>query len=264
MKVVILCGGFGTRLAGGASDLPKPMVPVGGKPIIWHIMNGFAAWGFQDFLLCLGYRSDVFKQYFLNLSTMVGDVTVDLSAGGSLQLHQQLPEMNWKITLAETGHDSMTGHRIKRAAAFIPPEDDIFAVTYGDGVTDLDFRNVVKFHREHGRLATVTAVHPPARFGELGIDGNGRVMEFNEKPQAASGWISGGFFVFSRGFLDYLSNDPKLVLELDPLQQLAREGELMAYQHKGFWFCMDTPRDYQQLEEMWFSGRAPWAVWERA
>jgi glucose-1-phosphate cytidylyltransferase len=262
MKVVILCGGFGTRLGGGA-DLPKPMVPIGGKPIIWHIMNGFASAGFRDFLLCLGYRSHVFKQYFLNLPAMLGDVTIDLSGRAAPVVHQDLPETNWRISLVETGLDSMTGHRVKRAAPFIPEDDDVFAVTYGDGVTDLDFRQVVKFHREHGKLATVTAVHPPARFGELDLGGGGRVLEFNEKPQTSSGWISGGFFVFSRAFLEHLSDDPKLFLELDPLQRLAREGELMAYRHEGFWFCMDTPRDYQHLEEMWASGRAPWAAWGR-
>lgn len=260
MKIAILCGGLGTRLAGNGSDLPKPMVPIGGKPIVWHIMNAFASQGFQDFLLCLGYRSDVFKQYFLNLSTMMGDVTVDLSEDKQPRLHSQLPELKWKITLAETGHDSMTGHRVKRSAAFIPPEDDIFGVTYGDGVSDLDFAKVVEFHRSHGKLATVTAVRPPARFGELGIEADGRVLEFNEKPQASSGWISGGFFVFSRKVLDLLSDDPKLVLELEPLQQLTKDRQLMAYRHEGFWFCMDTPRDYQQLEEMWISGNAPWAV----
>lgn len=264
MRVLILCGGFGTRLGGGGSDLPKPMVPVGGKPIVWHVMSGFASSGFNDFILCLGYRSEVLKQYFLNLSAMMGDVTVDLSAGGDVRLHNQVREMDWKITLAETGHDSMTGHRIKRASSFLPADDDIFAVTYGDGVTDLDFNRVVEFHRSHGKLATVTAVHPPARFGELAIGAGGLVTEFNEKPQASSGWISGGFFVFSRPFLDYLNDDPKLVLEVQPLQRAAQEGQLMAYRHDGFWFCMDTPRDYRQLEDMWAGGHAPWALWERA
>jgi glucose-1-phosphate cytidylyltransferase len=263
MKIVILCGGFGTRLAGSGNDVPKPMVPIGGKPILWHIMSGFASQGFREFILCLGHRSEVIKQYFLNLPEMIGDVTVDLSGDGATQIHQPLAEMNWKITLAETGHDSMTGHRVKRAAPFIPSDDDIFAVTYGDGVSNLDFRNVVEFHRAHGKMATVTAVRPPTRFGELVLDENGGVREFNEKTRVTTGWINGGFFVFSRRFLDALNNDPNCVLELEPLQQLARDGELMAYQHDDFWFCMDTARDVRLLEEMWSAGHAPWAIWEQ-
>jgi len=261
MKVLILCGGQGSRLAGAGGDLPKPMVPVGGKPMVWHIMKGFAHWGFSDFVLCLGYRSDLFKQYFLNLSLMLNDVTLRLSNGAPPTLHQRCPEMDWTITLAETGLDSFTGARVRRAGLFVPPDEDLFAVTYGDGVTDVDFREVVKFHRAHGRLATVTAVHPPGRFGELDFADGGRVSEFNEKPQLSAGWISGGFFVFSRAVLDRLPDRVDLMLEREPLQQLARDGELMAYQHGGFWFCMDTPRDYQRLAEMWATGRAPWAVW---
>ena len=261
MKVVILCGGHGTRLA-GLSELPKPLVPIGGRPILWHIMRGFAHWGFQDFVLCLGYRSDLLKQYFLNLSSMLDDVTIDLARGRQV-LHGTPDEMNWKVTLAETGQDSMTGHRLWRAQRFVPEEDDLFALTYGDGVCDVDFREVVKFHRAHGRLGTVTAVHPPGRFGELAIAEGGRVTEFNEKPQAEAGWISGGFFVFSRGIFDRLPVHPELMLEREPLQQLARDGELVAYPHEGFWFCLDTPRDYRQLSDMWASGRAPWAMWER-
>jgi glucose-1-phosphate cytidylyltransferase len=262
MKTMILCGGFGTRLGNAGGDLPKPMVPVGGKPMVWHIMRGFSHWGFRDFVLCLGYRSDLFKHYFLNLSTMLNDVTLDLSAGAPV-LHQRAPEMNWTITLAETGTDSLTGARVRRGARYIPPDDDLFAVTYGDGVCDVDFRKVVAFHREHGKLATVTAVHPPGRFGELTINDASRVSEFNEKPQVSAGWISGGFFVFSRGVLDRLADRQDLMLEREPLQQLARDGQLMAYAHDDFWFCMDTPRDYQQLSDMWATGRAPWAVWNR-
>ncbi len=263
MKVLILCGGYGSRLAGAGGDLPKPMVPVGGKPIVWHIMKGLAHWGFCDFVLCLGYRSDLFKQYFLNLSIMLNDVTLDMANGGQPQLHRRAPEMDWRITLAETGLDSLTGHRIKRGGAFVPATDDIFAVTYGDGVTDVDFHHVVDFHRRHGKLATVTAVHPPGRFGELAVEPCGVVRAFDEKPQVSSGWISGGFFVFSRAVLSMLSEDPSLMLEREPLQQLARDGQLVAYQHEGFWFCMDTPRDYQRLSDMWTSGQAPWAVWKR-
>lgn len=262
MKVLILCGGYGSRLSGVGQELPKPMVPIGGKPILWHIMKAFAHWGLNDFVLCLGYRSDLVKSYFLNLTLMLEDVTLDLAGGGPPVFHNRPAETDWRITLAETGLDSMTGHRVKRASTFVPPEDDVFAVTYGDGVSDVDFTDVLRFHRAHGKLGTVTAVHPPGRFGEIGVGERGLVTEFNEKPQAAAGWISGGFFVFSRGFLDRLGGDPELVLEQEPLQSLVRAGELVAYQHEGFWYCMDTPRDYQQLTDIWSRGRAPWAVWE--
>jgi glucose-1-phosphate cytidylyltransferase len=264
MKVFILCGGYGARLAGVSADLPKPMIPLGGKPMVWHIMKGFAHWGFNHFVLCLGYRSDLFRQYFLNLSAMVEDVTLDLAGHASPVLHDPANHLDWTITLADTGHDSMTAHRIKLAGKYVPPEDDVFAVTYGDGVCNVDFREVVKFHRAHGKLATVTAVRPPGRFGELSIGRGGAVRAFNEKPQTESGWISGGFFVFSRRLLDLLPDDPTLMLERAPLQKLAAAGELVAYEHEGFWFCVDTPRDYQQLSEMWSGGHAPWAVWEGA
>jgi glucose-1-phosphate cytidylyltransferase len=263
MKVLILCGGYGSRLSAVDQGLPKPMVPIGGKPIVWHIMRGFAHWGFRDFILCLGYRADLFKSYFLNLATMLEDVTLDLSGNSPPLIHSRPVELNWRVTLADTGLDSMTGHRIKRAAPFLSANEDLFALTYGDGVCDVDFHEVVRFHRAHGKLATVTAVHPPGRFGEIGVGRGGRVLQFNEKPQAAAGWISGGFFVFSRHFLDYLSDDPDLVLEREPLQHLVREGQLVAYLHEGFWFCMDTPRDYQQLAAMEATGHPPWAVWER-
>ena len=264
MKVVILCGGYGTRLGGLSQELPKPMVPIGGKPILWHILRGFSHWGFDDFVLCLGYRSDAFKQYFLNLPAMISDVTLSLSNGGAPIVHGEAHEVDWTITMAETGLDSMTGHRVKRVALHIPEDDDIFALTYGDGVSDLDFRKVVDFHRQHGKLATVTAVHPPGRFGELGFGESGAVVEFNEKPQAEAGWISGGFFVFSREVLDRLDDTAGLVLEEEPLRSLARDDQLRAYRHDGFWYCLDTPRDRRQLSELWAAQRAPWAVWEGA
>ncbi len=261
MKIAILCGGYGSRLAGAGNDLPKPMVPIGGRPILWHIMKGFAHTGFKDFVLCLGHRSDIIKQYFLNLPLMLGDVTFNL-ATGVRALDGASEPLDWTITFAETGQDSMTGHRIRRIASFVQ-DDDVFGVTYGDGVTDLDFRDVVRFHRDHGRLATVTAVHPPGRFGDLSLEKSGQVSAFNEKPQVEAGWISGGFFVFSRGVLDRLSDDPTLMLEQQPLRQLAHDGELMAYRHQGFWSCVDTPRDLRQLSEGWATGHAPWAVWEK-
>lgn len=260
MKVMILCGGQGSRLAGAGGDLPKPMVPIGGRPILWHIMKGFAHWGFTDFVLCLGYRSDVIKQYFLNLSLMLHDVRLDLADGVPETVDDSL-ERGWRITLAETGQDSMTGYRVRLGARHLDPADDLFAVTYGDGVSDVDFRRVVAFHRSHGRLATVTAVHPPGRFGELQMGADGLVSEFNEKPQVSAGWISGGFFVFSRPALDYVPDDPAVMLEEAPLRTLARDGQLMAYPHEGFWYCLDTPRDLQQLTKLWSGSRAPWKVW---
>ncbi|MEW6320192.1 MAG: glucose-1-phosphate cytidylyltransferase [Acidobacteriota bacterium] len=263
MKVMILCGGRGTRLAGVNGDLPKPMVPIGGRPILWHIMRGFAHWGFREFILCLGYRSEVIKQYFLDLPAMIHDVTVEPGRGRRVSAAGALEEDGWRITLAETGLDSMTGCRVRRGAAHLDPADDLFAVTYGDGVCDVDFRQVVHHHRRHGRLATVTAVHPPGRFGELEFGADGRVAQFNEKPQASAGWISGGFFVFSRAVLDRLPDDPSVMLEEEPLQALARDGQLVAYPHERFWYCVDTPRDYQVLTRLWDGGQAPWAVWER-
>jgi glucose-1-phosphate cytidylyltransferase len=241
------------------------MVPIGGRPILWHIMKAFAHWEYRDFILCLGYRSDVIKQYFLNLSLMIHDVRLDLAngAGAAVIGSPAEDERRWGLVLAETGIDSMTGYRVRRGAEHLSKGDDLFAVTYGDGVSDVDFRQVVAFHRSHGRLATVTAVHPPGRFGELMIGDGGAVREFNEKPQAAAGWISGGFFVFSRAALDYLPDDPTVMLEEEPLRRLARDGQLAAYAHEGFWYCVDTPRDYHQLEKMWATGRAPWAVWPR-
>ncbi len=264
MHVLILCGGYGTRLAGLNGESPKPMIPIGGKPILWHIMKGFAHWGLKDFVLCLGYRSDLIKQYFLNLPMMVHDVAIDLAQPRAVSLDRGAEPLDWRIIMAETGHESMTGHRVWLGSRYVPPDDELFVVTYGDGVCDVDFREVIRFHRSHGRLATVTAVHPPGRFGELAIGQGGAVREFNEKPQVSQGWISGGFFVFSRRALEYFGSAPDLMLERGPLQRLAADGELLAYQHDGFWFCVDTPRDYQQLTEMWAKQRAPWAVWQQA
>ena len=262
MKVMILCGGFGTRLSTVGIDVPKPMVPIGGRPILWHIMKGFAHWGYPNFVLCLGYRSELIRQYFLNLSMMVNDVTLDISERTPPVLHHANDERDWRVTLAETGFDNATGSRVKQGGAYVAADDDLFAVTYGDGVCDVDFRKVVAFHRAHGKLATVTAVHPPGQFGELTISSSGRVETFHEKPLLASGWISGGFFVFSRKLLDRLADVATLDLEREVLQPLAHEGELVAYQHDGFWACVDTPRDYTRVSALW-NGGAPWAVWNR-
>jgi len=257
MKIMILCGGFGTRLAGVAGDVPKPLVPVGGRPILWHIMRGFAHWGFNDFVLCLGYRSDLFKQFFLNLPVMCSDVTI---------IHHNRVTCvsgaeDWRITLVETGLASATGTRIRVASALLDADDEEFGVTYGDGVSDVDFRRVVAFHRASGKIGTVTAVRPAGRFGELTLNRHGSIVSFNEKPQAAAGWISGGFFVFSRAVLSVLKPDEDEMLEGAPLQALVRDGELAAYRHDGFWACVDTPRDHATLSDLCHGGRAPWMVW---
>ena len=262
ITVLILCGGFGTRLSTVGIDLPKPMVPIGGKPILWHIMKGFAHWGFPRFVLCLGYRSELIKQYFLNLPMMVNDVTLDVSGAVPPVVHRACDERTWRVTLAETGFDNATGSRVRQGASYVPAADDVFAVTYGDGVSDVDFRKVVAFHRAHGKLATVTAVHPPGQFGELTIGADGIVETFHEKPLLAAGWISGGFFVFSRTLIERLPDTLTLDLEREVLQPLAHQGELVAYPHDGFWACVDTPRDYTRVSALWNSG-APWAVWDQ-
>lgn len=259
MQVVILCGGQGTRIRDVAEDLPKPMLPIGGKPILWHIMKGFAHHGFKQFILCLGFKSWLIKRYFLDYHLAGADFTLDLAKPGAVRIDgPALPE-DWQVTLAETGLYSMTGCRVKRVERYITSDD--FLLTYGDGVSDVPIRDLVKFHRAHGKLATVTAVHPPGRFGEIELDGT-QVVEFNEKPLLARGRVNGGFFVFRRAFLDRLRDDENLVLEQEPLMQLARAGELMAYPHDGFWQPMDNSREFRYLNDLWASGTAPWKVWQ--
>jgi glucose-1-phosphate cytidylyltransferase len=260
MQVVILCGGQGTRLRDVADTLPKPMVPVGGRPILWHIMKGFAASGLKRFVLCLGYQGLAIKRYFLDYHLAGSDVTLDLSDPGVVEFHGPAAPEDWCVTLAETGEDAQTGCRLKRVERYLDGDD--FLLTYGDGVGDVDVAALLAFHRSHGRLGTVTAVRPPGRFGEIELDGR-RVAEFNEKPTVSRGRINGGFFAFRRGFLGRLTADPALVLEQEPLIRLARDGELMAFEHDGFWQPMDTARDHRLLNDLWATGRAPWAVWER-
>jgi glucose-1-phosphate cytidylyltransferase len=255
MQVVILCGGQGTRLRDVAEHLPKPMVPVGGRPILWHIMTGFARHGFTRFVLCLGYQSWLIKRYFLDYHLAGTDLTVDLSAPDRFRLHGPVPAEDWQVTLAETGADAMTGCRVKRVEKYIDGDD--FLLTYGDGVADVDLDRLIEFHRSHGRVGTVTAVRPPGRFGEIEVE-SGQVVEFNEKPVVSRGRINGGFFAFRREFFDRLRDDPDLVLEQEPLIQLARDGELMAYEHDGFWHPMDTARDHRYLNDLWAGGEAPW------
>lgn len=252
MKVILLAGGFGTRLAEYTDVIPKPMVPVGGKPILWHIMQIYAHFGHKDFYVALGYRAEVIKDYFLNYRALNSDFTVDLASGAVIS--HQAALVDWRVTLVDTGDVTMTGGRVKRMMAFIGSEPCL--VTYGDGVADIDINALLAFHRSHGKLVTVSAVRPAARFGELELDGD-RVASFQEKPQLHDGWINGGFFVIEPGFYDLIGGDSTL-MEREPLEQAAKMGELMAYRHQGFWHCMDTKRDHDLLENLWQRG-APWA-----
>ncbi len=257
MKVVILCGGQGTRLREETEFRPKPLVDVGQRPILWHIMKSYAHHGFRDFVLCLGYRGWMIKEYFLNYEAMNNDVTVCLGSRHQVEVHGAHAEQDFRVTLAETGLNSMTGGRVKRIQRYI--DGDTFMVTYGDGVADVDIQALARFHKSHGRLATVTAVRPTSRFGVLEIDPEGKVERFVEKPQL-DGWASAGFFVFDRRVLDLLDGDD-CILEREPLERLAAEGELMVYRHHGFFFAMDTYREYKALNELWDGGQAPWKVW---
>src|SRR6185295_4468496 len=256
MKAVILCGGQGTRIRDVAADIPKPMIAIGRYPILWHIMRGYAHWDVKDFVLCLGHQSHIIKDFFLNYQLRTSDVTVAL--GQEMKIEDLKPSGidDWRITLAETGLEAMTGARVKRIQRYVEA-DGTFLLTYGDGVGDIDVRALVDFHKQHGKILTVTGVRPPSRFGELEIDGD-RVTGFNEKPQATAGLISGGFFVCNRGLFDYLDDREGLMLELEPLQRLAKAGEMMVFRHDGFWHPMDTSRDYKLLNELWASGKAPW------
>lgn len=254
MKVVLLAGGFGTRLSEYTDIIPKPMVTVGGRPILWHIMRTYAHFGHKDFYLALGYKAELIKEYFLHYRSLNADFTVDL-ATGAVSPHQT-DDADWRVTLVHTGLESMTGGRVKRLQSFIGNEP--FMLTYGDGVADIDVNALLKFHRSHGKLVTVTAVHPGARFGELMIESD-QVRSFQEKPQMGQGWINGGYFVIQPEFFDLIAGDAT-ILEREPLEQVARMGELMAYRHEGFWQCMDTKRDRDSLEELWQSGKAAWQV----
>jgi len=253
VKVIFLAGGLGTRLAEYTNVIPKPMVQVGGKPILWHIMQIYARFGHKDFYVALGYKAEIIKEYFLNYRTLNSDFTVDLLLG-RLTPHQ-IDSVDWRVTLVNTGDTSMTGGRAKRMRPFIG--DETCMLTYGDGVADIDINALLAFHRSHGKMVTVTAVRPPARFGELEIDGY-EVRSFKEKPQLHDGWINGGFFVFEPDFFDFISGDSTL-LEREPLEEASRCGQLMAYKHEGFWHCIDTKRDLDLLEALWTEG-APWLV----
>jgi glucose-1-phosphate cytidylyltransferase len=253
MKVIILAGGFGTRLAEYTDAIPKPMVPIGGKPIIWHIMQNYANFGHKDFYIALGYKADFIKDYFLNYTALNSDFTVSLASGKVLSHQKESPD--WQVTLVNTGNNSMTGGRVKRMQKFIGNETCM--LTYGDGLANIDLNKLLNFHRSHGKLITVSAVRPSARFGELEIKGD-KVDSFKEKPQLHEGWINGGFFIFEPGFFDLIDGD-NMLLEREPLERATRNGELMAYRHDGFWHCMDTKRDHELLESLWTKG-PPWTI----
>ena len=253
MKVILLAGGFGTRLSEYTDIIPKPMIPIGGKPILWHVMQQYAKFNHKDFYIALGYKAEVIKDYFLKYNSLSSDFTVDLS-NGKINSHQT-NAVDWKVTLVNTGENSMTGGRVKRLQSYIGNETCM--LTYGDGVSDINIDELLKFHRSHGKMITVSAVRPNARFGELEIE-NKKVRSFKEKPQLHEGWINGGFFVFEPEFFDLIGGD-EILLEREPLEQATKLGELMAYQHQGFWHCMDTKRDHELLESLWAKG-APWTI----
>jgi glucose-1-phosphate cytidylyltransferase len=259
MKTVILCGGRGTRIRDVAADLPKPMISIGNRPILWHIMKGYARWGYSDFVLCLGYQGAVIKEFFLSYRVLTSDVTVRLGGNNGAECLTNHDEEDWQVTLAETGLNAMTGARVRRVRCHLAGEKN-FMLTYGDGVGNINIRALVDFHRSHGKVMTVTGVRPPGRFGELNIK-NDQVVGFNEKPQVSEGRISGGFFVCDQRLFDYLDDRENLVLEQEPMQHLVGDGELMVFRHDGFWHPMDTYRDYELLNMLWDTNNASWKVW---
>lgn len=260
MKVAILCGGQGTRLREETEVRPKPMVEIGGRPMLWHIMKLYAHYGLSEFVLCLGYKGYQIKDFFLNYEARMKDLTVRLGRLRAIEYHNGHGEDGWTVTLAETGESALTGARVRRIRRYL--DRGPFCLTYGDGLGDINIAELIRFHRSHGKIATVTGVRPPGRFGELEIEDN-QVSAFAEKPQVSTGFINGGFFIFEREFLDrYLDDRDDLVLEQEPLQHLAADGELMVWKHDGFWQPMDTYREWKILEELWDTGRAPWKVWE--
>ncbi|MDA9550076.1 glucose-1-phosphate cytidylyltransferase [bacterium] len=258
MKTVILCGGYGTRIRDVSEDIPKPMIPIGPYPIVWHIMKYYASYGFNDFVLCLGYKKNVFKDFFINYEAHTKDCTISLGRNEEIKFHTDHDESDWTVTLADTGLNSLTGARVSRIKKYVGDED--FLLTYGDGVGDIDIDKLVQFHRSHGKILTVTGVRPPGRFGEL-VTENGQVTEFNEKPQAAGGVISGGYFVASSKIFDYLHDDESLMLEKEPMKKLVQDGQYMVYEHDGFWQPMDTSREYTLLNDLYNEGKAPWVKW---
>lgn len=258
MKVVILCGGLGTRIREETEFRPKPMVEVGGRPLLWHLMKSYAHHGHREFVLCLGYKGSYIKDYFLNYEAMTNDFTISLGRKNQIWMHGEGADCDFQVTLADTGQETMTGGRLKRAAQYLN-NGDTFLMTYGDGLANVDIPATIEFHKRHGKLATVTVVHPSSRFGMPEVDEDGRVLSFAEKP-STEGWVSAGFFVLERKAIDYIDGD-EMPWEKQPLERLAQEGQLMAYRHGGFFQPMDTYRELVMLNEMWKRGEAPWKVW---
>jgi len=257
MKVVLLAGGYGTRIRDVADDIPKPMIPIGPYPILWHIMKMYAHFGHKDFIVCLGYKGQSIKNFFLNYEAYTRDFTIGLGDEAQFSYHSDHDESDWTVTLADTGVHSMTGSRIKRIRDYIGDDED-FLLTYGDGVSDIDIDALVRFHKEHGKILTVTGVRPPGRFGEMIAGADSEVMEFNEKPQSEAGRISGGFFVASTKIFDYLNDEEDLVFEQGPIRHLVKDGEMMMFKHDGFWQPMDSGREHKLLNAMFDNGDAPW------
>jgi len=256
-KVVILAGGLGTRLSEETVVRPKPMVEIGGKPIIWHIMKNYSHFGFNEFVICLGYKGYMIKEYFANYNLHMSDVTIDIK-NNTIETHHNFSEP-WKISLIDTGDNTMTGGRVKRIQQYIG--DEPFMLTYGDGVSNVNITELLKFHHTHRKIGTLTAIRPPGRFGALQLRNGQEIMSFIEKPKGDGGYVNGGFFIFEPAIFDYLKDDA-MVLEREPLESLARAGQLNAYKHEGFWYAMDTLRDKNYLEESWATGKAPWKVWD--
>jgi len=256
MKVVILAGGYGTRLGSVGESLPKPLLKIGGKPILWHIMKIYSSYGFNEFIICLGYKGEMIKDFFYNHKNKNSDMSIDLSSG-EIEYHEEFDE-NWKITLIDTGLDTLKGGRIKRIEKYL--ESDVNMFTYGDGIANIDISKLVAFHSNHGKTMTITGVRPPSMFGEV-LEEDGRVISFEEKPQTSKGLINGGFAVFNKSLLSHLSEDEGCDLEFGAMEKLALDGEVMTYKHKGFWECADTVRDIDNLNRLWKTGNPLWKVW---
>lgn len=258
IQIVILCGGMGTRLREETEFRPKPMVNIGSHPLLWHIMKYYSQFGHKDFILALGYKGEMIKNYFCHYELMNNDVTIELGQPERTCIHYAHDEAGWKITLADTGEKTLKGARLKKVERYI--RGDMFMMTYGDGIADVDINELLAFHKAHGKMATVTGINPASRFGELKIDGD-RVEAFREKPRNGNGLINGGFLIFNREIFNYLTTDDSCDLEIGPLEQIAREGQLMVYKHRGFWACMDTLRDMEYLNRIWNAGEARWKIW---
>lgn len=259
-KLVILCGGQGTRLREETEYRPKPLIPIGDMPILWHIMKIYSSYGIKDFILCLGYKGEMIKDYFLKFVELSNDFTLNLSSGSKHIIHHSKANLDdWNITFVNTGKKSQTGSRVARIKEYIK-DDEYFFLTYGDGLAKIDIKQLLDFHKKHGKIGTITGVRPPSRFGEI-TQNNGKISAFNEKPSISEGYINGGFFVFNNKFFDYLSEDEECILENYPLENLVKEDQLVMFPQKEFWHCMDTYRDFSYLNDCWNSGNAPWKIW---